>query len=84
MLLSITPIYTFLCCSSESVHLLSESSHPRGERHVHEFRLGVHLKTTKDGGVNLILDSELLALVLWVGLKGSKHLRLLSISQLLG
>ena len=37
--------------------------------HVHEFRLGVHLESTKDGLINFVVDSELLSLVIRVGLK---------------
>lgn len=58
-------------------HFLADSVNAGLERHVHEFRLGVHLETSEDGGIGLVLDGELFAFVLRVGFQGSKHLVLL-------
>ena len=51
--------------------------------HVHELALSVHLKASQDGGVNRVLDDELLALVLRVLLKGQLDLFPLRNGQIL-
>ena len=54
-----------------------DAAESAGERHVHEFGLGVHLQTAHDGLVDLVVNRKLLAFVLGVGLEGSNHLGLL-------
>lgn len=53
----------------------------RGEGHVHELRLSVHLEATQDSVVNFVVDGELLAFVLGVGLQGAGHLFLLVLRE---
>ena len=63
--------------SAELADLGLNAVESAGERHIHEFRLGVHLKAAHDGLINLVVDGELLALVLGIGLKSCNNLRLL-------
>lgn len=50
-------------------------SAPQG--HVHEFGLSVHLEAAHDGIIDFVVNDELLARVLGVGLEGGDNLRLL-------
>jgi len=56
---------------------LVDAFNSRLERQVHEFALGVHLKTAADRGVNLVINGELLACVGWVRLQSLQNLVLL-------
>lgn len=62
---------------AELVHFLADAVESAAEGHVHELRLGVHLEAAQDGLVHFVVDRELLASVLRVGLKSSYNLRLL-------
>mmetsp|Transcript_95619 Transcript_95619/g.131494 ORF Transcript_95619/g.131494 Transcript_95619/m.131494 type:complete len:253 (-) Transcript_95619:7-765(-) len=56
----------------------------RLKRHVHEFALSVHLETTKNGGLNLVLNGEFFATVFRVGLESIQNLLLLVGIQFFG
>ena len=62
---------------TELANLVFNAVKSAGKRHVHKLGLSVHLKATKDGLINLVVNSELLAGVLGVGLEGGDNLRLL-------
>ena len=55
-------------------NLFVDAHHAGRDRHVHELGFSVHLKTTLDVLVNLVLDSESFAGVLGIGLKGCENL----------
>ena len=59
---------------AEFVNFSFDASNSAGKGHVHEFRLSVHLEASHDGLINFVLNSELFAGVLWVGLQGSDDL----------
>jgi len=62
-------------------NLFVDAHHAGRDRHIHKLGLGVHLKTSLDSSIHLILNSESFTSVLWVGLESSEHLRLLVIVQ---
>ena len=65
-------------CSSGSLgklgDLLGDSLDTGVERHVHEFRLSVHLETSENGTIDLVLNSEFFSFVSGVGFKGREDL----------
>ena len=72
------------CSVSELGDLSADAVEAAAEGHIHEFGLGVHLESTKDSVVDFVVNGELLARVLGVGLKGGNDLRLLVVAELRG
>ena len=68
----------------EFSNLFVDAQHAGGHRHVHEFRFSVHLESALNVLIDLVLNSESLALVLRVSLKSLEDLTLLGLRQLLG
>lgn len=54
--------------------LFVDAGETGSHRHVHELTLRVHLETTNDAGVHLVLNRESLTRVLGIGLQGCDHL----------
>ena len=55
---------------AELGNLSTDTVEAAAERHIHELGLSVHLKAAKNRLVDLVVDGELLARVLRVGLQG--------------
>ena len=83
-LLCSTLIRSGLVCSvAELGDLRVDAVQSAGQGHVHELGLGVHLQAAHDRLIDLVIDRELLALVLWVGRECGHDLLLLISCQLL-
>ena len=77
-------LYYFIKLSDcESLNIMSESCNSWCQRHVHEFRLCVHLKSSLDCFINFVVDCELFSLVLRISLEGCKYFRFLRVSEFL-
>ena len=74
---------SLVCSIAELGDLRVDAVQSAGQGHVHELGLGVHLQTTHDRLIDLVIDRELLALVLRVGRECGHHLLLLISCQLL-
>ena len=69
---------------SKLADLAADAVVSAGERHVHELGLRVHLEAAHDRLIDLVVDSELLALVLRICLQSRNDLRLLVIGEISG
>ena len=70
------------CSLDESGQFLVHPFCAGGEGHVHEFAFRVELETTLDACVDLVLDRELLAFVVWVGLESGQNFFSLGVGEL--
>ena len=72
--MSQTHTLSLTCSVSELADFTADTVESATEGHIHELRLSVHLKAAKNRIVDLVVNGELLAFVLGVGLKGGDNL----------